>query len=184
MVKLEKIQQTIWQNLSDAQNDLNAPFRLATFATVGKKGANLRTVVVRRVIPEDAVLWLYTDYRSPKVQEIKNSPNISWLFYDAAERVQIRLYGNAEILHNTAANHYIWQRLPDYGKSDYLTKQAPGTVKNDTATSLDNSSDAKNFCIIKTNITNMDWLKLSREGHLRAKFDLENQKWIGEWLVP
>lgn len=184
MVTLENVQQTIWQNLATAQNDFNNPFRLATFATVSKKGANLRTVVVRKVIPENAVLWLYTDYRSPKIQEIQNNNNISWLFYDATERIQIRLYGNAEILRNTATNHYVWQNLPDYGKSDYLTKQAPGEIKNDAFTNINANDDAKNFCIIKTTINAIDWLKLSRDGHLRAKFELENGDWKGEWLVP
>ena len=105
-------------------------------------------------------------------------------FYDADERVQIRLYGNAEILHNTAANHYIWQHLPDYGKLDYLTKKAPGAVIDDAFTGIEVSDGAKNFCIIKTTINYIDWLKLSRDGHLRAKFELKNEKWEGEWLVP
>ena len=184
MQSLISIKECIWEQFQNAQNDPSSPFRLATFATIGKKGANLRTVIIRKVIPENSVLWLYTDYRSPKIQEIQNNNNISWLFYDATERIQIRLYGNAEILRNTATNHYIWQHLPNHSKSDYLTKQASGEIRNDAFTNIDSNDDAKNFCIIKTTINHIDWLKLSRDGHLRAKFELENGDWKGKWLVP
>jgi pyridoxine/pyridoxamine 5'-phosphate oxidase len=176
---------TIWEQFTEAQEKKEHPFRLGTFATVGKNGVNLRTVVVRKVIPEDSVLWLYTDFRSPKVQEIQNNPNISWLFYHPTERVQIRLYGNAEILRNTMTNHYIWNNLPDYGKSDYLSKKAPGSAVTDNPkVELDHTDNAKNFCIIKTKIKTIDWLQLGRSNHSRAKFELENGEWKGEWLVP
>jgi pyridoxamine 5'-phosphate oxidase len=184
MTTLENIQQSVWQHLREAQTDFNHPFRLGILATAGKKGANLRTVVVRKVVPEQGMLWFYTDYRSPKVQELQNNHNVSWLFYDATEKVQVRLYGHAEILHDTATNHYVWQNLPDYGKADYLTQQAPGEVKNAAFPNNNANDDANNFCIIKTTIHTIDWLKLSRDGHLRAKFALENRDWKSEWLVP
>ena len=38
--------------------------------------------------------------------------------------------------------------------------------------------------IIKTKIKVIDYLRLNRDGHLRAKFEIENNEWKGEWLVP
>jgi pyridoxine/pyridoxamine 5'-phosphate oxidase len=185
MQTLEQVQQHIWQQLTDAQKNKQHPFRLGAFATVGQNGTSLRTVVVRKVIPEETVLWLYTDFRSPKVQEIQNNPNISWLFYDSTKQIQIRLHGNAEILRSTMTNHYIWNNLPEYSKSDYLTQQAPGSTMTDNPkVEIKDTDDSKNFCIIKTKIETMDWLQLNRSKHSRAKFELENGAWQGEWLVP
>lgn len=183
MQSLKVIQQGIWQQFIDAQNDRNHPFRLGAFATVGGNSANLRTIVIRKVIPENSALWFYTDYRSPKVQEIQTNPNIAWLFYDTIERTQVRLYGITELLRNTSINHYIWQQLPEHSKMDYLTQNAPGTIKEDSKTDLLDREGAKNFCIVKTNIHRIDWLQLGRKEHSRASFELIDGVWEGKWLV-
>lgn len=185
MQSLETIQKDIWTQLSNGQTERQHPFRLGTFSNVGANGVNLRTVVVRKVIEQNAALWLYTDFRSPKVHEIKKNSNIAWLFYNPINSTQVRLYGTAEILHNTSINRYVWEQIPERNRTDYLTTEPSGTIKTGVTTSLLSKDDDKNFCIIKTSIHTIDWLKLGYEEHLRASFKLTiDGEWQKEWLVP
>jgi general stress protein 26 len=184
MNNLNEVLLTIWQQFTQAENDKKHPFRFGTLGTVNKNGANMRTVVIRKVLKAENELWLYTDIRTPKVQEIECNSAISWHFYHQNQQTQIRLYGTAKIIHNQAINHRIWNELPNYGKTDYLTKSAPGSIKDETNTEHISTNDAQYFCIIKTKIDSIDWLQLNRNGHLRAGFDFINQEWIGKWLIP
>ncbi|MFT6936309.1 MAG: general stress protein 26 [Saprospiraceae bacterium] len=184
MKTLKNIQTEIWTQLIQGENDRKHPFRCGVLGTVSENISNLRTVVIRKVIQEENELWFYTDFRSPKVQEIQNNNNITWLFYHSNEQLQLRLYGNAEIIQNTSINQEIWLNLPDYGKSDYLTQHPPGSTLSENDKESLNKDFYQNFCIIKTKIKVIDYLRLNRDGHLRAKFEIENNEWKGEWLVP
>ena len=181
---LDDIFNSVWQQLIRAKNDKKHPFRFGTFGTVSNDIANMRTVVIRKVIKETNELWLYTDFRTPKVKEIQINPKVSWHFYHPKQQIQIRLYGTAEIFHNQMINQEIWQNLPEYGKSEYLTQNAPGTTKITKDIAILGTDNSANFCIIKTTIHQIDWLKLSREEHQRVGFRFINNEWIGEELIP
>ncbi len=184
MHTLEDLLPSIWQQLATAHKDTKHPFRFGVLGTSDKNTINMRTVVIREVILTEFEIWFYTDIRTPKVTEIRNNNHITWLFYHPIDQTQIRLYGNAEILHNTKINQTVWQNLPDYGKTDYLTKQPPGSVHDQDFHELTTASIPQNFGIVKTKIQTIDWLQLSRSGHLRAKFERNAMDWRGEWLVP
>ena len=180
---LEDVYQNIWQQLRRGQNDKKHAFRFGTFVTMNDNFPNPRTVVLRKAVQPDAQIWLYTDFRSPKVRDINTNNNVSWLFYNPKKQEQLRLYGKAEVLHNEEINREIWQSLPDYGKTDYLTRQAPGSIKKNDSKRLLSAKNADNFCVVITKIHLIDWLQLSREGHLRARFEYINDEWQGNWLV-
>lgn len=183
MQTLDDVQQHIWQQLRRGKNDKKHPFRFGTLVTMSDTFPNPRTVVLRRVEQSTAQIWLYTDFRSPKVKDIISNNNVAWHFYNPKKQEQLRLYGTAEVIHNETINHEIWQNLPDYGKSDYLTRQAPGSIKNNDSKRLLSINNPQNFCVIITSIHLIDWLQLNREGHLRAKFERTKEEWLGSWLV-
>lgn len=175
---------SIWQEFAKAKKDKEHPFRFGTLGTINENGVNMRTVVIRKVIAEAQELWFYTDYRTPKVSEIKNNKNIAWHFYHPKQQIQIRLYGTAEIFYNESLNQEIWNNLPDYGKADYLSKKPPGMAKTVGNVEILAKANSANFCIIKTKINKIDWLKLNRETHQRAAFQFIDNQWIGAELIP
>ena len=67
MESLEEIYQDIWQQLRRGKTDKRHPFRLGTFTTMNNQFPNPRTVVLRKAEQSTAELWLYTDFRSPKI---------------------------------------------------------------------------------------------------------------------
>ncbi|MFK7948219.1 MAG: pyridoxamine 5'-phosphate oxidase family protein [Saprospiraceae bacterium] len=184
MQSLEEIFQNIWKELHKGKSDKKHPFRFGTFVTISEPFPNPRTVVVRKVEQTNAELWLYTDIRTPKIEEIRLNPKVSWHFYHSKQQIQLRIYGVATILHNETITHEIWQNLPDYGKSDYLTQQSPGSLKINNSKPLLSVNNADNFCVVTTKIQKIDWLQLSRNGHQRAKFELEDGNWNNYWLTP
>lgn len=182
METLHSIRKNIWQQLTKTQTEEEHPFRLATFATSNENTPNMRVAIIRKINQELAEIWFYTDYYSQKVQDIKDNNNINWLFYDPKEQTQVRLYGNAQVLHNPTANYYIRKNLPEYSNQDYLTVQLSGDSKSSNPILFEAGQGNKNFCIIKTKIHTIDWLQLTQKGYLQAKFELKNNEWKGEWL--
>lgn len=88
------------------------------------------------------------------------------------------------MIHNNDTTKAIWQNLPDYGKTDYLTRQPPGNEKVNDSNRLLSFGNSTNFCIVSTKIYKIDWLKLSRNGHQRAEFIINSDSWEGKWLIP
>ncbi len=184
MQSLEDIFQNIWQQLRRGKNDKKHAFRFGTFVTINGTFPNPRTVVLRKVEQAKAELWLYTDLRSPKVEEVRNNKNVAWHFYNPKQQVQLRMYGTVAILHNETITNEIWQNLPDYGKSDYLTRQPPGSLKLNDSKRLLSTNNAENFCVLVTAINTIDWLQLSRDGHQRGRFERSQDGWKSDWLIP
>lgn len=185
MIKtLEEILNNTWQELDRSQNDKKHPFRFGTFATLGDSFPNIRTVVLRKVEKKKFTLSFYTDFRSPKVKEVQKNPTIAWHFYHPKEQVQLRIYGEATIIHNSEISNKIWNNLPIYGKSDYLTQEAPSSIKKKNNTPLLSIDNSEYFCVITTKVKKIDWLQLNRKGHQRAIFELIQDKWTSDWLIP
>ncbi len=184
-MQLNELLDNTWKLLQRAAVDKKSPMRLGTVGTINNNEANLRTVVLRKV--KEKQLIFYTDYRSPKVKELQQNTNISWLFYHPKKQIQLRLYGTANCLHQTRETDLIWNSLPDFAKKDYITTQSPSTdLQDNTAVpSYLSTMDASNFCVVISTIHTIDYLQLKREGHLRAKFNRDkNGGFDGKWLVP
>ena len=173
-----------WKLLETATTDRKSPMRFGAVGTRHAEDVNLRTVVLRQV--KVGKLLFYTDFRSPKVKELQANNTISWLFYDPTQQVQLRLYGRANLLHNSLECLEIWKNMPDYAKKDYITSHAPSSnLEATTIPSYLSNLDASNFCVVVSNIYKIDYLKLQRAGHIRAKFERnESGQWKGNWLVP
>jgi pyridoxine/pyridoxamine 5'-phosphate oxidase len=175
-----------------AGNDVSHPFRTGIVATADTPGINMRTVILREADVENNVIYFYTDIRSEKITDLRMDDNISWLFYDAEEKVQLRLSGSAIIHHQDEVTKRYWQKVSPAGRRSYSAMPGPSTVVDMPAdglthlSSADNSADVglDNFAVIRTQITFLEWLSLDRDGHRRAAFNLINGNWQGNWLIP
>ena len=78
----------------------------------------------------------------------------------------------------------------------YLGKKTPGIVSPNPTSGLSENIDNfkysieeseigyKNFCLIKTFMTSIEWLYLAAKGHRRALFILKKDLVKKKWIIP
>jgi pyridoxamine 5'-phosphate oxidase len=175
-----------------AAHNVSHPFRTGIVASAGATGVNIRTVILREADIANHTIYFYTDIRSAKVADLRLNDNISWLFYDAEEKVQVRLSGHAKIHHQDEVTKQCWQKVSPAGRSSYSAMPGPSTIVDMPTDGLTHLNDAgenadigfENFAVVHTKITRLEWLHLNSDGHRRAAFNLVNGKWQGNWLIP
>jgi len=188
---LSEIFTDCWGGLMYGSFMADHAFHIGTIGTQNQSEINLRTVVLRSVEPDNKEIIFYTDIRSAKMDDLKFNPNVSWLFYDHKQGLQLRVSGDAVIHHDDdiAASH--WGKVHSGGKKSYMAKPAPSTTVDKPADGLeylsensDLESGYKNFAVIITQVNFIEWLSLKSSGHRRAQFKLIDGSWKGAWLIP
>ncbi len=152
---------------------------------------NLRTVVLRRVEPDAKQLIFYTDARSAKMTDLEVNAGISWLFYDGADKVQIRLSGTAIIHNRDEVAAYYWDKVKPAGRRSYQAIPGPSTSVTEATDGLEHLNKNShpdggydNFTVVITQVDVLEWLCLNDTGHRRAQFRLLDGSWKGQWLIP
>lgn len=192
----EELLQLIWADLEDGATNSKSQLHTPAFATLSEGSCHLRTVVLRRVLPQSRQLLCHTDIRSPKVDHIQKQPAVSYLFYDAERKIQIRAEGTGAIHFGDEVALDAWRRTSLSSRRAYLTEFAPSTAQDEPISGLppnltgripteeESASGQPNFAVIATTIERLDWLYLAASGHRRAQFDWNGQAFAGTWLIP
>jgi pyridoxamine 5'-phosphate oxidase len=157
----------------------------------------MRTVVLRNVDTKNKTILLHTDIRSGKWQGLEKNNVVSWLFYDAPSRFQIRLGGTAKLHQNDLVADEAWSRSNANSRKIYLGENAPSEISDVPTSGLDAKFETtnpileeteigrKNFGVVVTKVNWIDWLWLSSGGHRRAKFEYDAELNLqSSWLVP
>jgi pyridoxine/pyridoxamine 5'-phosphate oxidase len=152
---------------------------------------------LRKVNIAEKQLAFHTDIRSGKWNDLQQQNKISWLFYDAAARIQIRLNGTAALHHDDKIADEGWQSSTMSSRKIYLGEQSPSAISPLPVSGLPTAFEAndptpeeciagrKNFGIVVTTITWMEWLWLNSRGHRRAGFKyLDDGSFTANWLIP
>lgn len=166
-------------------------FRTGVLGLQYNNEVSLRTVVLRAIEPDEKQVVFYTDSRSAKMEQLKNNAQASWLFYDAVEKVQVRLSGEVAIHQNDEFAQYHWSKVHGSGRKAYMAIPGPSTDVEQPADGLayinedtDMESGYQNFAVIATKANFIEWLSLKDSGHRRAQFRLIDGNWKGQWLIP
>ncbi len=193
---LEGLLQNCWRRLVNGAVVAKNAFHSPSIATMNGDFPEIRTVILRKVLPEEKTLIFYTDYRSPKIEQIKANHKIAWLFYDEKARIQLRLKTIATIHHNNEVVLTRWNESRLESKTCYLVQPAPSTKTESPTDGLAAHFDRshltaesvalgyENFAVITNVVTEIEWLFLAREGHRRAKFILDQDGVKKYWLIP
>jgi 3-hydroxyisobutyrate dehydrogenase len=193
---LDGILADCWHRLVNGVKSSKHPFHCPTLGTTQLDEVELRTVVLRKVIPTEKTLIFHSDERSPKIDQIKKNNKISWLFYDEKSRIQIRLKAKATIHHLDDIALSRWKDSRLESRRCYLVNPAPsvlidfpddGLPKNLEVKDLTEENVAegfKNFVVVKTEVTSIDWLFLNHSGHRRAQFTYSENEVKKEWMLP
>ncbi len=195
-LSLDTLLASIWEALDNGARTRTHPFHTGVLATISNGAPQVRTVVLRKVISEARTLMFHTDYRSQKISELTENSNISWLFYDAEARVQLRLSGIATVHYQDALAEIQWKNTKLLSRRCYLS-MPPSTTLTEPKSGLPESllkrnptleeSEAgwENFTVVETHIHAIDWLWLNSSGHQRAKFVWQaSGNIVANWIVP
>lgn len=180
---LNQVKKNICSELTSAVNHKDN--REISLATSEKNIPSLRIVILRK-FTSDFKLHIFTDLRSKKSEQMIENKNVSVLYYNRFEKIQIRLNGTSKIFNKKIT----WENLSENSKINYNTKLPPGTQLNSNIISYNKKMDIgiKNFAIYKITIQHIDWLKLAYQKSSRARFkvirDKKEIKLEGAWLVP
>lgn len=194
---LTELEKDCWVRLLNGSLKSRDALHNPVVANVNSYGVNLRTVVLRAVNTSEKKLFFHTDIRSGKWAELEKQNQISWLFYDAAARFQIRVGGQATLHTIDALADTAWAKSNASSRKIYMGPLAPSQITMLPASSLppafedkdptieESEIGRKNFGIVETTADWMEWLWLNSKGHRRASFKYKEDKSIeADWLLP
>ena len=191
---LPDLEKDTWNRLVNGAVKSRDAFHTPCVATQCNGDINLRTVVLRKALPEIKELRFHTDTRSKKWKELTLNPSISALFYDAADRIQIRVKGRAVLQFNNDITDVAWQKTALSSRRCYLTNFDPSSFTDNPTSGLPEHIEQENFTIeeseigyqnfgiVSIQVQNIDWLWLHHAGHRRAYFDYETGSF--SWMIP
>ena len=194
---LPALQKDIWNRLLNGSLRYKNVFHNPVVANVNAVGVNMRTVVLRKVLPDKKQLVFHTDIRSGKWKELQQQNNISWLFYDAQLRLQIKLAGIATLHQDDLIADEAWATSTISSRKIYLgedgpsnkttfpTDGLPDAYQTAGSTIIQSKAGRKNFGVVVTTVTWAEWLWLNSQGHRRAAFTYNKDgSFSAHWLIP
>lgn len=195
--KLAGILDRAWSMLEHAVSHRKSPMHLGMLATWSDSGPQARIVVLREANRETGSLRFHTDIRSPKFAELQHDPRVAWVFYDASEKIQVRMLGKAEIHTRGPVAEAAWINTIPFSRRCYMAAIAPGSASEEETSGLpleledreptmeESEVGRVNFCAVLTQIEEIDVYTLAVTGHRRAHFWLEDGKVSrSEWRAP
>ena len=167
--------------LSRSNADKKHPFRYFSLSTLAEYPET--RMVVNRKIGQDLSVLLYTDTRTPKVEQIQKNNKVTALFYHPKKRLQIRLKGKASLIQEGHPDFekYVAKVRQSPSLRDYTTLLSPGSP---LATTEVEHGSILHFTAILIQPDYLDILLLRREGHLRSLYEKIEEEWVENRLVP
>ncbi|MDB9925770.1 pyridoxamine 5'-phosphate oxidase family protein [Hyphomicrobiales bacterium] len=188
---LKKSLKFVLSTLEKGATERGHDFHLLVLGTLDEdNNPQTRNVVLRKVDLFQSLLRFHTDKRSNKILDIKNNNSISLLGYDKSNKLQIRIMAKAEIEDSRETLLDIWSNMYPMSRECYRVNDAPGKIvssKDDVffeEEGVDKMNGFENFTIVNCYIDSIETLFLHSSGHLRAKYQNENNQFTGQWLVP
>ncbi|MEM9052005.1 MAG: pyridoxamine 5'-phosphate oxidase family protein [Bacteroidota bacterium] len=162
----------------------NHPFREVALVTAGNE-PNARMVILRKVEQDPFRILIYTDFRSEKVQEIAQNPGVAFLLWHPSSKFQLKLKTTASIHHKDELAKSLYVQQPLRSQESYNTANAPGTKINSLKNpriELRKEFVSTDFVVLSCAVNEMEALQLSRDGHIRARFNIQENK--SSFIVP
>ncbi|MBL4720680.1 MAG: pyridoxamine 5'-phosphate oxidase family protein [Alphaproteobacteria bacterium] len=130
---LDDVAHDCWRRLQQGADDAAAPFRFPIVATQGLSHAGppvlaARIVVLRGADPTRREVVFHTDQRSLKFAEIAAAARVTFVFYDAQARVQLRLVAQATAHIDDAIADAAWNAAAPTSRRAYRAKRGSGAT--------------------------------------------------------
>lgn len=171
-----------------AATDRRSPMHTPVVVTAN---GGARIMVLRAFDAEHWTLRFHTDARAGKVAAIAAAPRTTVLAYDPEEKLQLRLYGSAQVIASGPEADDAWTASSRFARRCYLG-EAPGTGAAAPSSGLPAWAEGiqpseeqlaparANFAVLVFTADEIDWYWLSNTGHRRAAVKRDG----GRWLTP
>lgn len=190
---LELLERGCWEVLFTGAKDRRSPLHTIVLASARDNVPLLRTVVLRRVDTSEKRVYAHVDLRSPKAASIIANPHTSWLAYDPAERIQIRLSGKSVVHNQDDLCRQHWEATGHHSRRFYMRPQEgqPMEVPQHLQEELrdfkysdaDTEAAFADFAVIRCEVDFIDMYTLHHEGNRRAEFFYEKGALIKmQWM--
>jgi len=192
-----EILNNIFQMIDHGAIDRRSPIHTPIIASIDSDGyPNQRIMVLREFDAKSQILRFHTDARSPKIQEITNNNAMSILAYDPHKRIQLKLYGEGQIIKEGNAVIEAWIQTDVMGRRCYLCEPGSGTMVSQPMSGISNALQSrrptleesetgrKNFAVLLIKIHQIDWMHLNSQGNRAASFKKTDGGWNGHWIIP
>ena len=189
----KEIKNLLYLGANNRKHSLHTP----TFSNISKKMMlESRIVVLRKFDEEKLFLNFHTDFRSPKILDLKKNNNSSFLFYDHSIKIQLRIKTISSINNQNEIAKQSWDLTQLSSRKCYLTKKRPSSKTNIPEDGLpkhlqgidptknESEEGYNNFAVIQNKIESIDWLYLSYSGHKRLSINFKNNMPEFSWLIP
>ncbi len=197
IIDLPFVENQCWRMLVEGATNRKSAMHQAVISTAKGNLAFMRTVVLRRVDADTRKIYLHTDIRSKKIEDIERNGHLSWLVYDQVLRSQIRLSGKAIVHHLDDLCVEQWSKTGHHSRRYYMTDLPPTTEIEQPSTGLNQSLTAfdytlqeseagfQHFIVVETCIEWMEWYYTHSKGNRRAGFTYANGILSrATWLMP
>ena len=186
MDKIQSIYKQELKYLKDAVKNGKNPYHTFYFSSIRNEYPESRTVVLRGLELKPLKIYFNADYRSPKIQELKDNHFCSALFYDSKRRIQLRFKCEAILHYNNDIAKKIWRNTALQSRKCYMgpfppSQQLDEWHPNIPLEYLKTDPDKKhsregyiNFVHIELKIVESDILELHHDGHIRFKVKSKN----------
>jgi pyridoxamine 5'-phosphate oxidase len=186
---LDGLLSSIWARLRQGALERRDTWHAAALATVNNGQPALRTVVLRAADPAARTLLFFSDARANKIQQLMQRPRVEWLFYDPADRVQLRAQAKAVVHQDDPVAEATWSAKPDLNYLHYLSPLPPGTglpafLPVEDTLAQEQEIAYRNFAVVVTTVDRFDWLGLDETSHRRASFQWDGDHFDPRWMVP
>ena len=182
---LDDVRADIDRRLAKAASDRRSPMHVPAVATAD---ADVRAMVLRGWDAARRILRFHTDARSPKAATVGAGAPVGVLFYDKAEKIQLRCRGTGRIETGAAADGP-WDAGDNFARRCYLGAgpgeelDAPGSGLPPEYEGVEPDDDAlqparTNFAVLLVRVERFDWLWLAHTGHRRAMIEGAQGRWV------
>ena len=192
-----EILEEIKTNLTRGVKDRKHAFHNPVFCNVDQDGGvDSRVVVLRKFDPIKMILNFHTDYRSPKVSNLKQNNKSMLVFYDHKLKIQMRIKTTSIINYQNEIAKEMWDKTKLLSRKCYLTSKDPSSLTTLPEDGIpehligkepefeESEKGYKNFTVIENKINEIDWLYLEISGHRRLNLLFQNNKPQFQWLIP
>ncbi|MDP2007421.1 MAG: pyridoxamine 5'-phosphate oxidase family protein [Rubrivivax sp.] len=181
---LVTIEAAVVEELGAAVRHKGHPWRVGVLATTDGDIADARSVVLREWDEAQRALLIYTDARSPKVEQFSAHPLGTLVLWSETLGWQLRLRVKLELQTAGLTVSSRWARLKmTPAAHDYLSPLPPGAaLGHDGPHERHRQAPAResrgHFAVVVARVQSIDWLELHADGHRRARFDSRGARWL------
>lgn len=156
---------------------------VCTLATVDKNGAPRARSVVCRKVGADGSVWVVSDARTEKNEQVRAVPQAEVVFWLPASREQFRLFGSVKVLPGGSKEPALvdsWQALSDATRATFFWP-SPGAKRIDAPEAFAREVAAgtpppANFEVLVVRPRRVEHLQLGSHPHRRRRWML-----AGNW---